>query len=105
MSETEDAPRVGFTLPLLFVFMTVPFLLEYCERRQDCYVTQDDCAKDWSTSDCKPNANPHPTCPYVGRSYRGFMYGRSFGSYGGHSVGTVSRGGFGGFGHAFGGGS
>lgn len=86
-------------LKLTFIFLTVPFLLALCERRQDCYESKQSCEKDWNSSDCAPQTEN--TCRYVGRSYSSFYRG---GSSSNTSIGHISRGGFGSIGHAFGGG-
>jgi hypothetical protein len=90
-------------LRLTFIFLTVPFLLALCERRQDCYDSKQSCEKDWNSSDCAPRSEN--ACRYVGRSYSQFYRGGNGGGSSNSSIGHISRGGFGSIGHAFGGSS
>ncbi len=100
----EDENRT-WPVYLVFASLTIPFFLALCERRQDCYNTAQDCQKDWNSDECMPQPSEN-TCRYISRSYYSGFHGGSGGGRGsGASIGSISRGGFGSFGHAFSAGS
>lgn len=103
LEHDEDAmPK--WPIVLAFAAVSIPLLISYFEKKQDCYPEKFACEQDWNSADCKPQ--PDPSCRYMGRTYHGWYSGHYYGMRGmGHGSsyqsGAVSRGGFGKFGRAF----